>query len=411
MKIETFSKKQSEILQFAFSEKECLICDGAVRSGKTVVMILSFVIWAMSNFENTKFGICAKTVGNAEKNIILPLQQIEGLPFSTDYKISRRVLVVKCGKKENYFYVYGGKDERSYALIQGATLAGVLFDEVALMPRSFVDQAIARTLSFKNAKLWFNCNPESPNHWFYKDWILRHDSSQTYLHFLMTDNPILGEDEIKRAGKLYQGVFYDRYILGKWVRAEGIVFRDFADDSKKYHIERKNVPEKFRWVEVGFDVGGNGSAYALTCAAQGFDNVIYVLRSQKKQAPDLPMANVEQFVFDFIDEIEREYKTTIRDVNCDHSDVIINTLNERRYIFGKTYKPPLSDRPYMFSRLMAKGAFKLVEGKCSDLEDELKNLIYDDKNEKPVVLDDGSMQIDTWDSLTYSVAGNWHYLD
>ena len=171
MEISKFSNKQAEILKFAYSNEETIVCDGAVRSGKTIVMSLAFVLWAMETFDRTNFAICGKTVTNAERNILKPFQQIEGLPFALSYKVSTRMLTVKCGKKENYFYLFGGKDESSYALIQGLTLAGVLFDEVALMPQSFVDQAIARTLSYKNAKIWFNCNPESPNHWFYKEWI------------------------------------------------------------------------------------------------------------------------------------------------------------------------------------------------------------------------------------------------
>ena len=98
------------------------------------------------------------------------------------------MLTCRCGDKENYFYLFGGKDESSYALIQGLTLAGVFFDEVALMPQSFVDQAIARTLSYKNAKIWFNCNPESPNHWFYKEWISNKEREYKHLHFLMREN-------------------------------------------------------------------------------------------------------------------------------------------------------------------------------------------------------------------------------
>ena len=137
---------------------------------------------------------------------------------------------------------------------------------------------------------------------------------------------------------------------------------------------------------------------------------MYVLRSRKKQAADLPMEEVERFVLEFIDGVIRDFKVKIEYANCDHVDVVINTLNERRYIFGKTYKPPLEDRPFMFSGLMAKGKFKLVKGECGDLIDELQNLVFDEKSEKPIVLDDGSMQIDTWDSLTYSVARNWKYL-
>ena len=332
------------------------------------------------------------------------------MPFSCTYKISNRMLTVKSGNKENYFYLFGGKDESSYALIQGLTLAGVLFDEVALMPKSFVDQAIARTLSFKNAKIWFNCNPESPNHWFYKEWISNKEKDYKHLHFLMSDNPILGCEEIKRAEKLFTGVFYERYILGKWVRAEGIVFPEFANNPQKWMIKREDLPERLRDSEMGFDIGGNNSAYAMTCTAQGSDGIYYVLKSSKKQAQELPMNDVERFAFSFIDEIKSKYNLNIYDVNTDHNDVIINTLNEKRYIFKKTYKPALEGRPFAISLLLAQGKLKFVEGECDDLIDELQNLVYDDKSEKAIVQDNGEMQIDTWDSFIYSISGNWKYL-
>ena len=385
MEIKEFSKKQAEILKFAYSEDETIICDGAVRSGKTIVMSLSFAIWAMSNFNMTNFAICGKTVSNAERNILRPFQQIEGLPFSLNYKVSTRMLTVKCGKKENYFYLFGGKDESSYALIQGLTLAGVLFDEVALMPKSFVDQAIARTLSYgKRAKIWFNCNPEGPSHWFYKEWISDKQKEYKHLHFLMCDNPILGREEIERAEKLFNGVFYERYILGKWVRAEGIVFPEFANNPQKWIIKREDMPKSFRDCDVGFDIGGNESAYAMTCTAYGNDGVYYVIKSSKKQAQELPMAEVEQFVFGFLDEVEKKYGVTVQDVNTDHNDVIINTLNEKKYIFCKTYKPPLEDRTFAVSLLLAQGKIKFVESECDDLIDELQNLVFDEKSEKIV---------------------------
>ena len=420
MKIEKISKKQKEILKFAYSDEETLICDGAVRSGKTIMMITAFVIWATENFDRTNFAICGKTVSNAERNIVRPFQQIEDLPFTLNYKISTRMLTVKCGKKENYFYLFGGKDESSYALIQGLTLAGVLFDEVALMPQSFVDQAIARTLSFKNAKIWFNCNPESPNHWFYTEWITNEERKYKHLHFLMKDNPTLGEDEIKRAESLFTGVFYERYILGRWVRAEGIIFQDLAENTEKYKVRKEDLPQ-LRDISMGADWGGNGSAHALTCSAIGSDGVVYVLKSSKKQAPDVALDELKDFVYSFISYIETGYGLKdingndkplyVGECNCDHIDVIINSLNEAgRYIFGKTYKPPLADRVYLYSILLATGRLKFVEGETDDLLDEMVNLVYDDKADETIPLDDGSMQLDCYDSFTYSRASRFNYL-
>lgn len=238
MKIEKLSKKQKQILKFAHSKQykdyNALICDGAVRSGKTAVMTLSFVHWAMRYFNKSHFAICGKTIVSAERNIVEGIKNMVDITafFSVSYLPSKKMLTVKSPTAENYFYVFGGKDKGSAALIQGLTLCGVFFDEVALQEKSFVEQAIARTLSIPNSKLWFNCNPEHPEHWFYKEWILDADGENKrkslHIHFLMNDNPILSEKEINKANSLYSGVFKDRFIYGKWVAAEGLVYSMFG---------------------------------------------------------------------------------------------------------------------------------------------------------------------------------------
>jgi PBSX family phage terminase large subunit len=239
MKIEQISEKQAQILDFVVSDGLYLICDGAVRSGKTVFMSSAFIIWAMEYYDRTNFAICGKTVQSAERNVLKPLQDNESLPYTMTYKVSTKVLTVRCGAKENYFYIFGGKDESSYMLIQGITLAGILFDEVALMPRSFVEQALSRAISYEHPKYWFNCNPESPNHYFYKEWIEDQKEGTTHLHFLLEDNPILTPQMIERTKAMYSGVFYDRYIRGLWVIAEGIIYPMFGKETIVPTTERK----------------------------------------------------------------------------------------------------------------------------------------------------------------------------
>lgn len=231
MQIKTLSEKQRQIFSFAESDEMALICDGSVRSGKTTIMTLAFVLWAMQNYDHTNFAICSKTVAAAERNILRPLMNIDGLrtALSMSYKVSTRVLDVRCGERENWFYLFGGKDESSYMLIQGITLAGVLFDEVALMPRSFVEQALSRAISFEKPKYFFNCNPESPNHWFYREWIQPQREDVRHLHFLLSDNPIMTQEMIARTEAMYSGVFYDRYIRGLWVVAEGLIYPMFGE--------------------------------------------------------------------------------------------------------------------------------------------------------------------------------------
>jgi PBSX family phage terminase large subunit len=223
------SDKQKKILAFSYSSYDALICDGAVRSGKTSIMMISFVRWAMENFSNQRFGICGKTVDSAVKNIVVPFISMSWAKeqYKMRWRRSDKLLEVNRNGVTNWFEIFGGRDESSFALIQGRTLAGVLLDEVALMPESFVNQALARC-SVDGAKLWFSCNPSNPQHWFYTDWIQRHEERNAlYLHFAMTDNPALSEKTLALYQSMYSGVFYERYILGKWVIAEGLVYPMF----------------------------------------------------------------------------------------------------------------------------------------------------------------------------------------
>lgn len=226
------SDKQKSILAFPYTKYQALVCDGAVRSGKTSIMMVAFIDWAMSSYSNTRFGICGKTVDSATKNIIAPYTAMSWAKkkYRIKWRRSDKLLEVTRGNVTNWFEVFGGKDESSFMLIQGRTFAGVLMDEVALMPRSFVEQAMARC-SVAGARFWFSCNPGSPNHWFYQEWIKDpKEHNVLYLHFRMEDNPSLTQETLKLYQNTYRGVFYQRYILGLWVVAEGLIY-DFGEEN------------------------------------------------------------------------------------------------------------------------------------------------------------------------------------
>lgn len=255
--ITKLSPKQKLVLKWAhltkFKNRKAIICDGSVRSGKTVSMILGFVHWAMRFFDGKNFGICGKTISSTERNIILPLLN---MPDITDYyslqyiRGENKRIIIQSGSHTNTFFIFGGKDESSYTLVQGITLSGVLFDEVALMPKSFVDQAVARTLSEPEARYWFNCNPESAEHWFYKEWICNtRQKKALHLHFTMQDNPILSPEQIADAERLYTGVFYNRYIKGLWCVAEGLIYPQF---DREKHIEQRNNPQGEWYISVDY---------------------------------------------------------------------------------------------------------------------------------------------------------------
>ena len=246
-----FSLKQQKVLSWwlagsPYYKYDALICDGAIRSGKTVVMVYSYVIWANATFDGQLFAICSKTIGAFRRNVLNPLKRMlmsssyvveehrgDNLITISNYNQQKRKVV------SNYFYIFGGKDEASQDLIQGITLAGVFFDEVALMPESFVNQATARC-SIPNSKYWFNCNPEGPFHWFYVEWIKQLEKHKALrLHFTMDDNLSLSKEVKERYARQYSGVFFDRFILGKWVQADGVIYSMFSD-------EENIVPTKFR---------------------------------------------------------------------------------------------------------------------------------------------------------------------
>ena len=234
--IKRFSKKQFRVMSWwhrcsADCTRDAIICDGAVRSGKTFCMSLSFVVWSFYAFSGADFALCGKTIRSLRRNMVTPiLPVLRGLGFDCEEKLSQNALIVRFGGRQNRFYLFGGKDESSASLIQGITLSGVMFDEVALMPRSFVEQAMARC-SVSGSRFWFNCNPEHPEHWFYLEWIKQAERKNAlYLHFTMDDNPALSPRVKRRYESLYSGVFYERFVLGKWVAVYGAVYPFMADE-------------------------------------------------------------------------------------------------------------------------------------------------------------------------------------
>ena len=242
-----------------------IICDGAVRSGKSVSMADGFLLWSMARFSGENFALCGKTVVSLRRNIVANLQQwLGGILTIQEYPSQSKLVVSDRRGRKNTYYLFGGENESSYKLIQGITLAGVLLDEVALMPRSFVEQACARC-SVAGSKLWFNCNPAGPEHWFYKEWILGcRQKNMLHLHFTMEDNPALAPEIRRRYETLYTGVFYQRYILGQWCMAEGLIY----SFDKGRHIARE-LPAAGRYY-ISVDYGTlNPFSAGLWCVADG----------------------------------------------------------------------------------------------------------------------------------------------
>ncbi|MDR0946175.1 MAG: PBSX family phage terminase large subunit [Ruminococcus sp.] len=397
--------KPSEIMQNSETDEyKGIIADGAVRTGKTICMSVSFILWAMKTFDGKSFGICGKTVRSVERNIIRPLGDVSDLTkfFKLDYRRSESCLIISQKGKSNRFYIFGGKDESSYMLIQGITLSGVMFDEAALSPASFIEQACARTISEAGAKLWFNCNPGSKRSYFYQNWILKaHEKHLLRLSLLMKDNPILSKKQIEEAETMYTGVFRDRYILGKWVDAEGIIYREFAENPEKFLLDE--VPDDLIYGVAGLDFGGNGSAHAaiLVGFTRNFSKMVVLDEYYRREI--ITPARLESEVTEFIKKSRQ--RILLRDLYCDSAEQVLIKGLKARFAAEKipinvhnAKKGAILDR-IAFENLMFSKKRLFIMRNCVHLIEALETAVWDNSGKR---LDDGSVNIDSLDALEYA---------
>lgn len=417
-----FSDKQKKIMTWwcdasPYSEWDGIIADGSVRSGKTVSMAPSFVIWAMTNYNEADFALCGKTVGSLRRNVINTLkQQLISLGYDYEEKRTENLMVITNGEHTNYFYQFGGKDESSQDLIQGMTLAGVLLDEVALMPQSFVEQAMARC-SVAGSKLWYNCNPKGPSHWFKKEYVdVAKDKKLLYLHFTMKDNLTLTPEVRERYERMYTGVFYARYVLGLWVTAEGKIYTAFKQDNiipvtdwyardeegRYTHPLRKRISV----VTMGVDFGGNKSAHAfnLTGFTSGFNELITL--KEKRITEDVTPNELEQAFLEFVQECIEEYPQ-LSTIYCDSAEqVLIRGLktvlrnNGIALSVKNARKGEIIDRIRFYCQMMNQMRYFIISD-CKETIQAFDDAVWEEDKDD-VRLDDGSTNIDSLDAQEYS---------
>lgn len=367
-----------------FRERDGIICDGSIRSGKTVSMTVGFVLWAMCSFSGQTFAICGKTIESLRRNIIVHTREwIPGDLQITERRSDNKLVVSDGCGHENTFYLFGGRDESSYTLVQGITLAGALLDEVALMPRSFVEQVMGRC-SVEGSKMWFNCNPEGPEHWFYKEWIKKaKEQNMVYIHFTMADNPSLSDRIRKRYESMFTGVFYRRYILGEWCVAEGLIYDFFGDDQ----ITDDEPANGEYYISIDYGTMNPFSA-GLWCwdgkTATRIREYYYSGRDSRRQktdeeyyqeleklSGDLPIYRViiDPSAASFIETIRRHGRFSVRKANND-------------VLYGIR----------ITSRLLKSGRMK-IHRRCEDCTREFGLYRWDDKQsiDKPVKENDHAM--------------------
>lgn len=390
------SEKQLKILAFPYTKYEAIICDGAIRSGKSSIMMWAFVKWGMMNFDGQRFAICGKSVDSCIKNVIQPFlaMSLARETYRLRWRRIDKVLEVQNGNITNLFEVFGGKDESSFALIQGRTLAGVLLDEVALQPRSFVEQALARC-SVSGSRFWFNCNPGPPSHWFYQEWIKQTERHKAlHLHFLLEDNPALDPEIVERYKNTYAGVFYRRYILGEWCVADGLVYPMF-DKSK--HIATEQHSDGVYYISIDYGTL-NPTAMGLWQLRGGkavmLKEYYYDGRKQKRQKTDEEYADdLEAFAEGY--QIER--------VIVDPSAASFKETLRRRGKFAvMDANNAVLDGIRLTGSLLLAGRI-LFDASCENTFDEFGSYCWDEKKETDAVVKESDHAMDMIRYFVYTI--------
>lgn len=399
------SRKQAQYIREA--NHRWNIKMGATQSGKTFLdtrYLIPSRLLERKGKEGLNFivGVTKETI---ERNVLSKMRSIWGVDKVSEINSKNRATLFG-----EMVYCIGAKDKGRAAAFRGATAKYLYIDEFPDISEG-VFSIFSSRLSMPYSCADMTGNPKDPKHWS-EDFIAS-DKDIYFQRYALYDNPFLTAETIANIERDYKGtVFFDRYVLGLPKRAEGLCFPLFADNPSSWIIKKADVPKQFRTVEVGFDIGGNGSAYAMTCTGQGYDGTQYRLKSEKRQAEDMAMEDIEKFVNEFCEECEREYGIKIGMINCDHIAVIVNTINDNtKYRADLCYKPPVADRVFLYNKMFANDKIKFVEGMCDDLIDELESLVFDEKAEDTRPLDDGSVQLDCYDSATYSESSYWYYIE
>ena len=407
-----FSRKQLQLLTWwtetsPVRDKDGIIADGAIRSGKTVAMALSFVLWSMRSFDGEQFLMCGKTVGSFRRNVVRVLKSmLLGLGYDCEDCRADNLLVIRHNGRENYYYIFGGKDERSQDLVQGITAAGAFFDEVALMPESFLNQATGRC-SVDGSKMWFNCNPAGPLHWFKVQWLDRAEAlNLLHIHFELDDNLSLSEKVKARYRSMYAGVFYLRYIKGIWAVAEGLIYSVYSEANEYDDTSRPVALTATSRRYITVDYGTTNPCVFLDIRDDGKD--IWVENewrwdSKSEEARRLPNpfktdAEYADAMTEFMGQAAEQQCMIIVDPSAKS---FITELRNRGF-YVKEGDNDVLDGIRDVSSLFYRGLLH-VHIRCEGLRAELRSYVWDDKaaatgKEAPVKMQDHGP-----DSLRYWV--------
>lgn len=417
---------EKKTINFNFSEKHinyirnCLdntynIAEGAIRAGKTVDNIFAFATELMLTEDRIHLAT-GSTVANAKLN--LGDANGFGLEFIfrgqckwSKYK-DNEALIIKgpfTKNKEKIVIFAGGAKADSYKKIRGNSYGMWIATEINLHHEDTIKEAFNRTAAAITRKFFWDLNPDHPKHWIYVDYIDKYIKNDllkvNYEHFTIDDNINISEERRNEIKAQYnkKSVWYQRDILGLRSIAEGLIYRQFADDTNKFKIDR---PTNLMTINIGVDFGGNKSKHAFVATGITEDyNSLIVLRSSRTNPDDIESL-VNSFIL-FVKEIISKYGF-VDSIYADSAEqVLIKTLqkalldNNLNIKVRNSIKNEIVDRIRIVNRLISEGRFFILED-TESLQEALATAVWDSKKLDTERLDDGTSDIDSLDAFEYS---------
>lgn len=310
-------------------------------------------------------------------------------------------------------YCLGAEKVSQVSKIRGASIKYCYCDELAEYNQE-VFELLKSRLDKEYSVLDGALNPESPTHWLKE--FLDSDADiycQTYTIF---DNPFLPKEFVDNLCKEYQGtVYYNRYILGQWCNAEGIIFTPIADNPKRYILPEKYKDKDGKEISnvisgiicIGIDWGGNGSAHSITASTIARDySQLQVLASDKMVATGTNTKQVFRWINDFVQKIVDTYGLP-QCIFCDSAEQVLNNSLRSELKFNipvlDSLKTPIEERIKSLIRLLNTDKISFIEGKTKSVVEALQTALYDEKSPTDRWIDDGkTSDIDSLDSFVYS---------
>lgn len=352
---------------------------------------------------NVIFGVSKGTI---ERNVLQPLREIYGNELIT--AINSQNIAYLFGEE---VYCLGCEKANQVSKIQGTSIKYAYGDEIAKWCQDvfiMIQGSLDKPYSCFDGAL----NPESNTHWFKVDFLdtIEEKGIDAYVQsYTIFDNPFLSKEFIDNLCKEYEGtVYYNRLILGQWCNAEGLIYKRFADNPKKY-IWDKNKPLPQGYTIIGIDYGGNKSGQAFVCTRISYDYKTIIALGSEKHMGDIDPDDLFELEIEFAKKMEYKYNCNIDYIFPDNEEVVLirglrRGASERglNALVRGCIKEPINDRIDLFRTMLAYDMFWYIEEECKTLVEAISSALWDEDAKEDTRLDDFTSDIDTMDAFEYS---------